>query len=244
MELRVSATRQELTRLKNRVRMAARGHRLLKDKRDQLMKEFMAIVHENQRLRKELERRLSAAYRSFAQARALLSPPVLEEALMASSGPEEVSISYRRIMNVVVPEMDIRGAGEEGEERTEGAALGAMPEAAPGASQRGAPGESRKRAVNLGIPPYGLASTSSDLDDAIKEFQGILPLLVKLSEVERKIQLLADEIERTRRRVNALEYILIPELEAAVKSVEMRLEEMDRANASRLMKVKDIVRAH
>jgi V/A-type H+-transporting ATPase subunit D len=82
------------------------------------------------------------------------------------------------------------------------------------------------------------------LDDAIKEFQGILPLLVKLAEIERKIQLLADEIERTRRRVNALEYILIPELEAAVKSVEMRLEEMDRANASRLMKIKDIVRAH
>ena len=91
MELRVSATRQELTRLKNRVRMAVRGHRLLKDKRDQLMKEFMAIVHENQRLRSELERRLGVAYRSFGQARALLSPPVLEEALMASSGPEEVS---------------------------------------------------------------------------------------------------------------------------------------------------------
>lgn len=237
MELRVSATRQELTRLKNRVKMAARGHRLLKDKRDQLMKEFMAIVHENQRLRRELEKRLGAAYKSFAQARALLSPPVLEEALMASSGPEEVSISYRRIMNVVVPEMEIRRAGEEGEGNAQGTAPGAEPEAAPAE-------ESSGRSINLSIPPYGLASTSSDLDDAIKEFQGILPLLVKLSEVERKIQLLADEIERARRRVNALEYILIPELEAAVKSVEMRLEEMDRANASRLMKVKDIVRAH
>lgn len=237
MELRVSATRQELTRLKNRVKMAARGHRLLKDKRDQLMKEFMAIVHENQRLRRELEKRLGAAYKSFAQARALLSPPVLEEALMASSGPEEVSISYRRIMNVVVPEMEIRRAGEEGEGNAQGTAPGAESEAAPAE-------ESSGRSINLSIPPYGLASTSSDLDDAIKEFQGILPLLVKLSEVERKIQLLADEIERARRRVNALEYILIPELEAAVKSVEMRLEEMDRANASRLMKVKDIVRAH
>jgi V/A-type H+-transporting ATPase subunit D len=214
VELRVSATRQELTRLKNRVRMAARGHKLLKDKRDQLMKEFMAIVHENQRLRSELEKRLGAAYRSFGQARALLSPPVLEEALMASSGPEEVSIDYRRIMNVVVPEMEIQAAKD-------------------GYQDSG-----------RGIPPYGLASTSSDLDDAIKEFQGILPTLVKLAEIERKIQLLADEIERTRRRVNALEYVLIPELEAAVKNVEMRLEEMDRASASRLMKVKDIVRAH
>lgn len=228
MELRVSATRQELTRLKNRVRMAVRGHRLLKDKRDQLMKEFMAIVHENQRLRKELEKRLSAAYRSFAQARAVLSPPVLEEALMASSGPEEVSITYRRIMNVVVPEMEIQRSGDGDEDGAAGEA---------GAVSQG-------HVVDANIPPYGLASTSSDLDDAIKEFRGILPLLVKLSEVERKIQLLADEIERTRRRVNALEYILIPELEAAVKSVEMRLEEMDRANASRLMKVKDIVRAH
>jgi V/A-type H+-transporting ATPase subunit D len=233
LELRVSATRQELTRLKNRVRMAVRGHKLLKDKRDQLMKEFMAIVHENQRLRAELERRLGAAYRSFAQARALLSPPVLEEALMASSGPEEVSIGYRRIMNVVVPEMEIRAARSDGLKGDDGA------QGAASASE-----EPDDRSVNLGIPPYGLASTSSDLDDAIKEFQGILPLLVKLSEIERKIQLLADEIERTRRRVNALEYVLIPELEAAIKNVEMRLEEVDRANSSRLMKVKDIVRAH
>lgn len=223
MELRVSATRQELTRLKNRVRMATRGHKLLKDKRDQLMKEFMAIVHESKRLRSDLEKRLGAAYRSFGQARALLSPPVLEEALMASAGPEEVSIGYRRIMNVVVPEMEMKASKEGSGE----------PQGDFGSEEYG-----------KNIPPYGLASTSSDLDDAIKEFQGILPVLVKLSEIERKIQLLADEIERTRRRVNALEYILIPELEAAVKDVEMRLEEMDRASASRLMKVKDIVRAH
>lgn len=214
MELRVSATRQELSRLRNRVRMARRGHKLLKDKRDQLMKEFMAIVHENQRLREELERRLLMAYRSFSQARALLSPPVLEEALMASTGAGDVAVSYRRIMNVVVPEMELTEAAEADANAGEA------------------------------VPPYGLATTSSDLDDALSQFRGILPILVKLSEIERKIQLLADEIERTRRRVNALEYVLIPELEAAVKNVEMRLEEMDRANASRLMKVKDIVRAH
>ena len=216
MELRVNATRQELTRLKARVRMATRGHKLLKDKRDQLMKEFMAVVHENQRLREELERRLSQAYRSFSQARALLSPPVLEEALLASSGPGEVGISYRRIMNVVVPEMEL--AGRKGDVAADD--------------------------MEVEVPPYGLAGTSSDLDDALSQFRGILPVLVKLSEVERKIQLLADEIERTRRRVNALEYVLIPELERAVKDVHMRLEEMDRASASRLMKVKDIVRAH
>ena len=215
MQLRVNATRQELTRLKNRVRMARRGHKLLKDKRDQLMKEFMAVVQESRALREDLEERLSLAYRSFSYARALLSPPVLEEALLASTGPRDVKVSYRRIMNVVVPEMELVKA--EGSDQ----------------------GEDERF-----IPPYGLASTSSDLDDALSQFRGILPLLVKLSEIERKIQLLADEIERTRRRVNALEYILIPELERAVKDVEMRLEEMERASASRLMKVKDIVRAH
>lgn len=216
MRLKVNATRQELTRLKHRVRLAKRGHKLLKDKRDQLMKEFMTVVHENQRLREELERRLLLAYRSLSYARALLSSPVLEEALLASTGPREVDVSYRRIMNVVVPEMKL----PEAEERSEG------------------PGEEET------VPPYGLAATSSDLDDALSQFRGILPLLVKLSEIERKIQLLADEIEKTRRRVNALEYILIPELERAMKDVHMRLEEMDRASASRLMKVKDIVRAH
>jgi V/A-type H+-transporting ATPase subunit D len=216
VQLKVNATRQELSRLKNRVRMAKRGHKLLKDKRDQLMKEFMAVVYESRKLREELERRLFFAYRSFSHARALLSPPVLEEALLASTGPSEVGVSYRRIMNVVVPEMELIGAE----------------------------GRPEDRGQEENVPPYGLAATSSDLDDALSQFRGILPELLKLSEVERKIQLLADEIERTRRRVNALEYILIPELERAVKDVHMRLEEMDRASLSRLMKIKDIVRAH
>lgn len=214
MEIKVSATRQELSRLKNRVKMATRGHKLLKDKRDQLMREFMEIVHENQRLRQELEKRLSAAYKSFSQARAYLSTPILEESLMATGNLGDVDITFRNIMNVVVPEMEIVGLEDatEGEEKN--------------------------------LPVYGLASTTADLDDAIKEFRGILPLLVKLSEIERKVQLLADEIEKTRRRVNALEYIMIPELEQAIKDVGMRLEEAERATVSRLMKVKDIVRAH
>ncbi|MBP8613966.1 MAG: V-type ATP synthase subunit D [Firmicutes bacterium] len=214
MPIRANATRQELTRLKGRLDMAKRGHTLLKDKRDQLMKEFLAIVHESQRLRIELEEKLADAYRSFSLARAVLSPSVLEEALMVAGGAEEVSISYRNIMNVSVPEMEIvHGTYEEVAE-------------VPGF-----------------YPNYGLAVTSSDLDDAIEEFHGILPLLVRLSTVERTIHLLADEIEKTRRRVNALEYVLIPELEEAVKSVEMRLEEMERENVSRLMRIKDLVRA-
>ncbi len=210
MALRVNATRQELSRLRARIKMASRGHKLLKDKRDQLMKEFLAIVYENQRLREELDKKLTGAYRSFAQARAYLSGPVLEEALMVAGGPKEISTTQRHIMNVRVPEMELVEPDN---------------------------GETDD------VMPYGLAATSSDLDDALREFRGILPILVKLSQVERTIQLLADEIERTRRRVNALEYILIPELEEAAKDVEMRLEEADRSNSSRLMKVKDIVRA-
>ena len=216
MELRVNATRQELTRLKKRVRMAKRGHKLLKDKRDQLMKEFMAVVHENQRLREELEKRLMLAYRSFSQARAVLSPPVVEEALLASTGPREVRVSYRRIMNVVVPEMELATAEEA-------SGLGSEVEA---------------------VPPYGLAATSSDLDDALSQFRGILPILVKLSEVERKIQLLADEIERTRRRVNALEYVLIPSIQDTIRSITQKLNEFERGNLVRLMRVKEIVRSH
>ncbi len=214
MPIKANATRQELTRLKGRLSMAKRGHSLLKDKRDQLMKEFMAIVHESQRLRLELEEKLADAYRSFSLARAVLSPSILEEALMVAGGAEEISISYRNIMNVSVPEMEIVSGDHEEAVETSGF-----------------------------HPNYGLAVTSSDLDDAIEEFHGILPLLVRLSTVERTIHLLADEIEKTRRRVNALEYVLIPELEEAVKSVEMRLEEIERENVSRLMRIKDVVRA-
>ncbi|NLC15347.1 MAG: V-type ATP synthase subunit D [Firmicutes bacterium] len=220
MKIRANATRQELTRLKARIRMAQRGHRLLKDKRDQLMREFLSIVHESRKLRQEIEERLTAAYRSFSLARAVLSPSVLEEALMVPGGAGEISVSYRHIMNVVVPEMEIQRR-DDGELQDR-----------DGDEDKGM------------LPSYGLASTSSDLDEAIAKFQGILPLLVRLSHIERTIHLLADEIEKTRRRVNALEHVLIPELEQAVKDVEMRLEEIERANISRLMKIKEIVRAH
>lgn len=225
MQIKANATRQELTRLKARMRMARRGHKLLKDKRDQLMREFLAVVHESRKLRQEIEERLTAAYKSFSLARAVLSPSVLEEALMVPGGAEEVSVSYRHIMSVAVPEMEIRR--REDDVQAQG-----IPD---GAADGGA-------AVTL--PNYGLAATSSDLDDAIAKFEGILPLLVRLSYIERTIHLLADEIEKTRRRVNALEHVLIPELEQAIKSVEMRLEEIERANISRLMRIKEIVRAH
>ncbi len=218
MEIKANATRQELTRLKSRIQMAQRGHRLLKDKRDQLMREFLSIVHESRRLRQQLEERLEVAYKSFSLARAVLSPSVLEEALMAPGGAEEIDVSYRHILNVTVPKMKIVERELKFDEKD-------------------------RDGSDEALPGYGLAATSSDLDDAIAYFKGILPLMVQLSYIERTVHLLADEIEKTRRSVNALEHVLIPELEQAVKSVEMRLDEMERANISRLMRIKEIVRA-
>lgn len=212
MEIRVNATRQELTRLKSRLRTARRGHKLLKDKRDELMREFLALIQETRRIRERVDAALSRAYADFFIAEATLSPRVVEVALTVPAQALDVSVSFRQIMNVRVPEL---GGGH-------------------GASAQGV----------SSLPPYGLAATSSELDAAVEAFDQILPDMLKMAELEKKCQLLAEEIEKTRRRVNALEYVLIPELERAARDVEMRLSEMERANASRLMRIKEIVRAH
>ena len=212
MEIRVNATRQELTRLKARLRTAQRGHKLLKDKRDELMREFLSLIEGARKLRDRVDARLLDAYQDFSMARAVLSPAVLEEALMAGRQPVEVSVHFKQIMNVRVPEIEVRA--------------------------------SREPAETIAVPPYGFAGTSSDLDSAIEAFSAIVPDMLQMAEIEKKCQVLAEEIEKTRRRVNALEYVLIPELERAARDVEMRLSEMERANASRLMRIKEIVRAH
>jgi V/A-type H+-transporting ATPase subunit D len=207
MEIKVNATRMELLKLKNRVRMAKRGHKLLKDKRDELMKAFLGLVRENKRVRQQVETLLGAAYRSFLVARAVMSREALEEALMGPKGKLAVGAGSRQIMNVVVPVFE---------------------------AEAGRPGD---------VYAYGLATTSAELDTALGAFAEVLPHMVRLAQLERSVELLSEEIEKTRRRVNALEYVLIPELEAAVKSIAMRLGEMERSNATRLMKIKDIVRA-
>lgn len=206
MEMRVNATRMELMKLKGRVKMAKRGHKLLKDKRDELIKEFMVLIRKNHDLRQEVEKKILLAYSSFLVARAVMSPETMEEAFMGTNERITVTSSLRHIMNVTVPVFDLEKKGS-------GYA-------------------------------YGYATTSGELDTALLNYAEVLPLMVKLAEVERAVELLADEIEKTRRRVNALEYVLIPELESNVKSISMKLSEMERSNASRLMKIKDIVRAH
>lgn len=207
MEIRVNATRMELLKLRGRVRMAKRGHKLLKDKRDELMKVFLSVVKEVRTVRGQVETLLAAAYRSFLVARAVMSRETMEEALMSPTPPLQLQTSWRPIMNVAVPEFAID---------TQDA---------------------------FGFYAYGLATTSPELDSALGAFAEVLPQLVRLAQLERTVELLSDEIARTRRRVNALEYILIPELQATVKSIAMRLGEMERSNTTRLMKIKDIVRA-
>ncbi|HHV78793.1 MAG TPA: V-type ATP synthase subunit D [Firmicutes bacterium] len=206
MEIRVNATRQELMRLKNRFRMAKRGHKLLKDKRDELMRIFMQLLKDNRQLRQRVEEKLSAAYSSFLVARSTMDPQVLEEALMSPTAKLELKAGTRTIMNAEIPVLE--------------------------AVQKG------------NIYSYGLADTSAELDEALANFSALMPDFIKLAEMERTVEVLAGEIEKTRRRVNALEYVLIPELESTVNSIEMRLAEIERSNASRLMKIKDIVRAH
>ncbi|MDP2856392.1 MAG: V-type ATP synthase subunit D [Bacillota bacterium] len=206
MEMRVSATRMELQKLKARVKMAKRGHKLLKDKRDELIKEFMVLIRKNKDLRILVEQKLKQAHDSFLVARAVMSPEMMEEALMGTNERIDVTHSSRNIMNVTVPVFSLEKTGS-------GYA-------------------------------YGYATTSGELDTALVNYAEVMPLMVELAQVERSVELLADEIEKTRRRVNALEYVLIPELEAGVKDISMKLAEMERSNASRLMKIKDIVRAH
>ncbi len=205
MIIDVSPTRMELLKLRKRVAVAARGHKLLKDKRDQLMKEFLALVREDRELRTLVEDKLVAANRSFLVARAVMPREVLEEAIMAPKQRVYMEMDTSVVMNVRVPHFSLRQEGDP--------------------------------------LSYGFVDTSGELDAALGAFSEVLALLVRLAEIEKSAELLADEIERTRRRVNALEYVLIPELQAAAKDISMKLSEQERSNVARLMKIKDIVRA-
>ncbi len=209
MQIRVNPTRMELLKLKKRVTMAKRGHRLLKDKRDQLMKEFLILIRKNKALRDELEGKLSRAFRSFLIASAMMSSEVMEEALMYSKGQVAIDVQLATKMGVTVPKFHLDQGEDQGEAYS-----------------------------------YGFVGTSSELDVSLGIFAEALPLMLQLSEVEKAVELMADEIEKTRRRVNALEYVLIPNLQKAVKEIAMKLGEQERSNLTRLMKIKDIVRSN
>ena len=203
----INPTRMELTRLKGRLKTAQRGHKLLKDKRDELMKQFMDVVRENRTLRKRVEEGLMKAHGSFTVAAALMSPEMLEQSLLYPKQSVELEMSFQNIMSVDVPQYQFKTKSED-------------------------PGE---------IYPYGFAATSGELDDAVAALSQVFQDMLHLAEIEKTSQLLAEEIEKTRRRVNALEYVKIPEMQANIKYITMKLDENERANTIRLMKVKDII---
>ncbi|MEA4827515.1 MAG: V-type ATP synthase subunit D [Clostridium sp.] len=206
--LNVNPTRMELTRLKKRLTTATRGHKLLKDKQDELMRRFIDLVKYNNELRKSVEEQLGASFKEFVMARALMSSELLEEAIAYPKEHISVNIKTKNIMSVNVPEMEFKRQleGDDGS-----------------------------------IYPYGFANTSAELDGAIEKLYGILPKLLELAEVEKSCQLMADEIEKTRRRVNALEYMTIPQLQETIKYIQMKLEENERSALTRLMKVKSML---
>ena len=203
----INPTRQELTRLKNRLRTSVRGHKLLKDKRDELMKQFMDVVRENRALRKRVEEGLMRAHGAFTVAAALMSPEMLEQSLLYPKQSVELDMTFQNIMSVDVPQYQFRTSSQD-------------------------PGE---------VYPYAFAQTSGELDDAVDALSRVLSDMLRLAEVEKTSQLLAEEIEKTRRRVNALEYVKIPEMQANIKYITMKLDENERSNTIRLMKVKDMI---
>ena len=196
-----------LNQLKNRLKTARRGHKLLKDKRDELMHQFMEVIKQNKELRVKVENGLTAAFSSLQVASSIMSPEILEQSLLYPRQSVELDIQYRNIMSVDVPEYSFRTKNNDPSE----------------------------------IYPYGFAQTSGELDDALEQMAAVFEDMLKLAEVEKTMQLLAEEIEKTRRRVNALEYSTIPELEKNIKYITMKLEENENATKVRLMKVKDMV---
>lgn len=205
----VNPTRMELTRLKKRLKTARRGHKLLKDKRDELMKQFMDMVRLNRELRLTVEQALMEAHDAFTIAAALMSPEMLEQALLYPKQSVELGVTYQNVMSVNVPVYNFKTKSDD-------------------------PGE---------IFPYGFAMTTGELDTAVDALARVFADMLRLAEVEKTCQLLAEEIEKTRRRVNALEYVMIPETEETIRYIAMKLEENERGNIVRLMKVKDMVLA-
>ncbi len=200
-------TRMVLKQLKARLKTARRGHKLLKDKRDEMMRQFMDIVKRNKELRINVEQGLTDAFAALQVASAIMSPEMLEQSLLYPRQSVELDVKYKNIMSVNVPLYEY----------------------------------STKSGDSADIYPYGFAQTSGELDDAMEYLSRVFEDMLKLAEVEKTMQLLADEIEKTRRRVNALEYVMIPDLEKNIKYITMKLEENENATKVRLLKVKEMV---
>ena len=197
----------ELTRLKRKLVTATRGHKLLKDKRDELMRQFLELARENMELRKKVEAGIERANKNFVLAKSTMSNEAVNVAFMAPKQEVTLETDMRNIMSVDIPVFEYRTRTSDAND----------------------------------IYSYGFAFTSSDLDDAVKSLANLLPDMLKLAETEKACQLMASEIEKTRRRVNALEHVLIPETQESIKYITMKLDENERSSQIRLMKIKDIM---
>ncbi len=205
----VNPTRMELTRLKKKLATAVKGHRLLKDKRDELMREFLDLVRENMALRRKVEEGIQKANTNFVVAKAGMSEEMLRTAVMAPRQEVLLEQGLRNVMSVDIPVFT-----------------------------------ASTRTPNAGdIYSYGFAFTSGDLDEAVESLSSVLPDMLKLAETEKSCQLMAAEIEKTRRRVNALEHVIIPETRSGIRYITMKLDENERSTQIRLMKVKDMMLA-
>ncbi|MBS5729168.1 MAG: V-type ATP synthase subunit D [Clostridium sp.] len=205
--LNVNPTRMELTNLKRKLVTARRGHKLLKDKRDELMRRFLDLVRENKKLRIEVEDGIKQANAAMSVARCVMSDKALDVALMLPTQEMSLEVGEKNVMSVMIPVFDVRF----------------------------------KTADENDIYSYGFAETSGDLDTAVKALSDIMPKMIRLAETEKSCRLMADEIEKTRRRVNALEHVMIPQYEETIKYISMKLDENERSTTTRLMKVKDMM---
>lgn len=205
--LNVNPTRMELTNLKRKLVTVRRGHKLLKDKRDELMRRFLDLVRENKKLRIEVEEGIKQANAAMSVARCVMSDKALDVALMLPTQEMSLEVGEKNVMSVMIPVFDVRF----------------------------------KTADENDIYSYGFAETSGDLDTAVKALSDIMPKMIRLAETEKSCRLMADEIEKTRRRVNALEHVMIPQYEETIKYISMKLDENERSTTTRLMKVKDMM---
>ena len=205
--MNVNPTRMQMTKLKKQLLTARRGHKMLKDKRDELMRQFIELVLENKRLRDKVEAELSVCSAAFTNASAVMSREALESSLMSSKQRTGVDVRSKNIMSVDVP---VYKAVSESSDESD-------------------------------IFPYGFAFTSFELDDAVMSLNELLPDLIRLAQIEKSCELMSAEIEKTRRRVNSLEHVMIPRYEETIKYISMKLEENDRSSRTRLMKVKDML---
>lgn len=205
--LNVNPTRMELTNLKRKLVTARRGHKLLKDKRDELMRRFLDLVKENQALRKDVEEAVQRANSDMALARSIVQGEILDTALMLPKQEMSLEIHEKNVMSVIIPEYSVEYKTSNPDD----------------------------------IYSYGYAYTSGEMDGAILSLSEILPKMIQLAEVEKSCQLLSSEIEKTRRRVNALEHVMIPRYEDTIKYITMKLDENERSTTTRLMKVKDMM---